>query len=368
MPLIKFVNHVDAGGYEIRNRKVETVASIATGTANAANKGMEVYHAGRYYISNGSTWDLIATDSDKLGNQLPSYYLDRSKHTGNISTAIIADLDAAIRATRLDQFAAPTGPVSFNSQNITGVADATAAGHAVNKAQLDALSDRVSAGAAGVIIKEAVRFVAIGNITLNGLASVDGKTPLAGDRVLVAKQTTAKDNGIYTVATGAWVRTTDADEDGELAPGTLVAVREGTTEADSLWGLTSDAEIVVGTTPQSWARIIAGSTGGFTSAGNGLVKDGSTVAVQAGAGIIADGTSTRVDPAYVVRKFSLPVPAGQTAAIITHNLNTTDVQVTVKDNSNNEVWCGLNTTGVNSITLDFGTAPTTNQYRVTVFG
>ena len=54
------------------------------------------------------------------------------------------------------------------------------------------------------------------NISLSGLQTIDGVALIAGDRVLVKNQTTATQNGIYTVASGSWARSFDSDSGAEL--------------------------------------------------------------------------------------------------------------------------------------------------------
>ena len=68
--------------------------------------------------------------------------------------------------------------------------------------------------------------------------TVDGVTLNVGDRILVRSQTTASQNGVYTLVfidplTGArtWDRATDLDSSAELAPGYRVVVQEGATQA-----------------------------------------------------------------------------------------------------------------------------------------
>ena len=104
--------------------------------------------------------------------------------------------------------------------------------------------------------KQAVRVITLSNITLSGGAPtvVDGVTLVLADRVLVAGQSTASQNGLYYVTTlgtgsdGTWSRTIDADATGEVAAGMIVMVTEGTTYKDSQWKLTTNNPIVVGTT------------------------------------------------------------------------------------------------------------------------
>ncbi|WP_409295393.1 phage tail protein [Pseudomonas sp. KCJK8670] len=108
--------------------------------------------------------------------------------------------------------------------------------------------------------KQSVLVATTANIALSGLQTVDGFALTAGARVLVKNQTAAKDNGIYTAATGAWTRSADADLSAEVPPGMMVAVEKGTANGDSLWQLVTDAPITLGTTALTF-EILAGRTG-----------------------------------------------------------------------------------------------------------
>lgn len=100
--------------------------------------------------------------------------------------------------------------------------------------------------------KQSVLYTTTGNIVLSGLAvqaGGDWAAPLtAGARVLAKDQGTGKDNGLYVAAAGAWLRVTDADANAEVTPGMLVTIENGTTLADTVWELTTNGPIVVGTT------------------------------------------------------------------------------------------------------------------------
>lgn len=120
----------------------------------------------------------------------------------------------------------------------------------------------IAAGAANDY-KASVRAATTANITtLAGGApnTLDGVTLVTNDRILVKDQTTASQNGIYYVSTlgtganGTWTRATDADQAGELTSGAIVAVEEGTTNADSQWMLITDGAITIGTTSLSFVR------------------------------------------------------------------------------------------------------------------
>lgn len=85
--------------------------------------------------------------------------------------------------------------------------------------------------------------------------TVDGVTLATGDRILVKNQSSATENGIYTVnASGSPTRATDADTGGELL-GAVVYVSEGTVNADSIWECTANATITIGATNLPWVRV-----------------------------------------------------------------------------------------------------------------
>ncbi|MFI8380661.1 phage tail protein [Pseudomonas sp. NPDC079086] len=99
--------------------------------------------------------------------------------------------------------------------------------------------------------KQSVLYTTTGNISLNGLAvqaggDWDAALP-AGARVLARFQTAGKDNGIYTAVAGAWTRAQDADSDTDITSGMLVTVEQGVQFADTVWELTTNGPIVVGT-------------------------------------------------------------------------------------------------------------------------
>ena len=70
-----------------------------------------------------------------------------------------------------------------------------------------------------------------------------------------------------------------------------------------------------------------------------------------------------------VRKYAADV-GGSTSQVITHNLGSRDVTVMVRENSGSyaQVFCDVEMTSVNTITLRFAKAPTANSLRVIVTG
>lgn len=96
--------------------------------------------------------------------------------------------------------------------------------------------------------KQSVRVATTANITLSGTQTVDGVSLAVGDRILVKNQSTASQNGIYTVRSSTWTRSVDASENSMVTSGLMVFVDEGTANADTIWRLTTNDPIVVGTT------------------------------------------------------------------------------------------------------------------------
>jgi hypothetical protein len=124
--------------------------------------------------------------------------------------------------------------------------------------------------------------------------------------------------------------------------------------------------------PRSGYGLQTGASGAeiklATTSGLNLSSD---LAVGAGNGIQVLTNTVAIDTAVVVTKYGANVGDGSsTSYTITHNLNTRDVQVTLFDNSAPyaEVICDVLHTTVNTVTLQFSIAPTSNQYRVVVQG
>lgn len=208
-------------------------------------------------------------------------------------------------------------------------------------------------------------------LTLSGLKSIDGVLMQAGQRVLLTAQQASSANGIYVVGTGEWTRGSDMPTGGSLIPGTTVAVRAGTDNAQSIWQLTNTSAIVTGTNGQQWSKAYAGKDPVNYTATNGLQLSGTSLSVKLGAssGLIADSAGLRLDPSSAVRKVSLTVPSGSNVATLTHNLGTADVSVTFIDNASQEMvlvpWVVVN---ANAVSCEFADTVTANAYRAVVFG
>ena len=124
--------------------------------------------------------------------------------------------------------------------------------------------------------------------------------------------------------------------------------------------------------PTSTGGLTTSSSGAFIklATNSGLVTDATGLYVGAGSGIVVSTGTVAIDTTVVVRKYAASIGDGSSLSyVVTHNLGTKDVQVTLYDNSTNaEYLADVTHTSTTTITVAFSTAPTTNQIRVVVFG
>lgn len=200
--------------------------------------------------------------------------------------------------------------LDLNSNKLLNVADGTVGTDGVNYAQLQLVD-------AGADLKEEVRvattttlpaFTAAGSgvgktLTADavGILTIDGVNTVLGDRILVKNENgTAADvdNGIYEVTTEGTVgvayvltRATDADGTpaGEVTQGMFCFVREGTTQENTGWALSTADPITVDTTALQFVQ--RQGLPNFTW-GAGLLNTAQTIAVELDTGADAQGAGS----------------------------------------------------------------------------
>lgn len=342
--------------------------------------------ANRLYQWNGTAWVLKATDSDLLGGQTLAQVRDFALTTGQrAALSAISDFDTAVRLSRLDQLAVPTGPVSLNSQKLTNVANATNPADAVNLGQLQAMQSGldVKASVRGASTANLGTYTATGGTSGRGQLTVmpntiDGVALGANDRVLLKDQTNGAANGIWVVSTlgtganGVWDRATDADSDAEVTSGLFTFVTEGTVNGNSGWMLTTDDPIIVGGASGTVLVFAQFSGAGQIIAGAGLTKTGNQLDIGAANGVIVNADSIQVDPAVVARKYITQIGNGAaTSIVVNHALANQWVQVEIWENTGSlrKVWgYEVQATDANNVTVVFPVAPANNAYRAVVVG
>ena len=118
----------------------------------------------------------------------------------------------------------------------------------------------------------------------NGAITLDGVSPIVGDRILVKDQTAAAQNGIYTVTTQgdgstAFVltRATPEDQPAELSGGSFIFVEEGTANGDNGYVFTHTGAPTFGTTALDVTQF---SGAGQITAGAAMSKTGNQLDVE----------------------------------------------------------------------------------------
>lgn len=335
------------------------------------------------YYYNGTTW--ISTQSGaptgSAGGALTGTYPNPSLADNAVTTSKITDgnvtiakigsstFDTQVRTSRLDQMATPTGPLSVNGQRITNVATPTSANDGVNKSY----ADQIAAGLTD--FKNSARVSTTSNGTFstafaNG-QTVDGITLATGDRILIKNQTTASQNGIYTVnASGSPSRAADADANGELSVGTLVYVESGTTNGAQQWVCTATGSTpwVPDTDSSTWALFFAVTA---AQAGAGLTASGNVLAVGAGTGITVAADAVSVDTTIVSRYKTFTIGDGSATQFdLAHNLGNQWVTLEVINASSpfDRQVADYQCTDANNVRVLFTTAPASNAYKVAVRG
>ena len=167
----------------------------------------------------------------------------------------------------------------------------------------------------GAWTKRQVVAATTGDITLSAQQTIDGVACVSGDRVLVRAQTTASQNGIYVVASGAWARATDADTAAEIA-GAATSVSRGTGNGGELWMTSFLSTDTIGTTAMNWYRVFDQSVvAPIANGGTGQTTQ--QAAINALAGAVTSGQYLRGNGTNVV------MAAIVAADVPTLNQNTT---------------------------------------------
>jgi hypothetical protein len=111
--------------------------------------------------------------------------------------------------------------------------------------------------------------------TGNSLTSLDGNTVTANMRLLIKNEANAIWNGVYTIGSNAFfiTRSTDEDQDADLAGGDFLFVESGTQFADTGWVQTTD-NVVIGTSNIVFNQF--SGAGQYTGA-NGISIVGTTI-------------------------------------------------------------------------------------------
>jgi hypothetical protein len=129
------------------------------------------------------------------------------------------------------------------------------------------------------------------------IGTIDGAAVTVGARILLRAQTDAKENGIYTItAVGSgsapWqiTRATDSDNSpsAELTGGTFCLVTAGSTFTNAGFVVTNSGTVAIGTDNVNYEQFSAAQN---ITAGNGITKTGSEIAIDAAVVATLDGST-----------------------------------------------------------------------------
>ena len=263
---------------------------------------LQLYHDGsNSYIDDTGTGDLIIRAASNL---------TLKKYTGETLAQFTEDGASTLYYDDSAKLATHTNGVTITGR-IMSLTDPSSDQDAATKAYVDSV-------ASGLDVKESVRAATTGNGTLasafaNG-QTLDGVTLATGDRILLKNQSTASENGVYTVnASGAPTRATDYDTTAEVNTGAFSFVEEGTVNQSTGWTLTTTGTITLGSTSLAYTQF---SGAGLITPGDGLDKSGNTLSVdlKSNGGIVIESTEMAIDLAASNMTGTLAIGDGGTGA------------------------------------------------------
>lgn len=166
-------------------------------------------------------------------------------HLGDVPIGAMCDIECvggtSFQLMSADVAALPLDGTIAMQGLLTLFADPTSPLHAATKQYVDNV-------ASGLKIMPAALAASVGvNLTLSGLQTIDGVELVAGDVFLAKDQTSAAQNGLYTVAAGAWSRIAQMDS-WDAVLGAVVFVQQGAENAETSWVSTAQSGGTLGTT------------------------------------------------------------------------------------------------------------------------
>jgi hypothetical protein len=201
---------------------------------------------------------------------------------------------------------------------------------------------------------------------------IDGVTLTTSQRVLVKNQSTALQNGIYTVTnTGSvstnWVltRATDMDTSAECDGGDFVFVTGGTTNDNTGW-VQTETGITIGTSSLVFTQF---SGAGTYLAGNGLTLTGNTFSINTGVTVDVNTAQTLTNKTLTSPSITNPTVSGlylsDNSIVIEGTNDVHETTLTFTDPTQDNTITFKNASGTLAFTTDIESAIDTFGAAVT---
>lgn len=367
------------------NGQVIDGVTLATGN-RILIKNQTDQTANGIYTVNASGAPTRSTDMD-AGSEFPSAYVFVEQGTTNADTGWVCTNNSPVTlgSTNITwtQFSGAGEYVAGDGLTLVGNTFAVGAGTGITVAadtvsltntSLTVNGTSIALGASGTVTAAAGTLTGAtlaSGVTASSLTSF-GASPTITTPTLTLSSTTSTTSGrIAFDATGKQIEIGDgtalkiftADDAAATLTNKTISGASNTLSNIANASLTNSSVTVNGTS------IALGASGTVTATATNALTLGTGLTGTSYNGSAA--VTAAIDTTVVVRKYATNVGDGTAVAYtITHNLNTRDVIVTLYDNSSPyaELICDVEHTTVNTVTLRFSVAPTSNQYRVAVQG
>ena len=343
------------------------LTTVYTVISEAAMLALDAVQGNVCVITEGDdqgTYILADTDPTILANWVPLTAPTNTVQSVNGQTGIVS-LDADDVGSPSDaEFTAALADKVDTAVYEAGIADKTSSSD---------VQDLISTTIAS---KQQVTYVSTANIaSLSGPQKAEAGggadlTMAVGSTVLLTGQTTATQNGLWTVNSGAWTRRADMATDSYLLQGSIVTISSTTaTNGATIWQATS-ATGVVGTDANVWSRVGYIDQRVMLTGGDGVAVTGTypnkVVAAVADTGCIVTADGIGVDTDTIPRKWVGQLPAGTTVTV-THSLGTKWVipQV-IEISSGTGVLIGWQAINNNQVQFEFSTAQPAGTWQAII--
>ena len=233
-------------------------AGTSTGTATNGIVSFSTHGANRLTLLENGAWNVNGL-TGSAGNVLSSNGSTTPPSWGGLSATALPALTGDVTTT------AGSAATTITANVVTNAKAAQMAGNTIKCNPTSTTANASDCNPLQATVMQNVGLIAFvsatGNLTLSGLQTVDGVALSVGNIVFVGFQSTASQDGIYIVATGAWTRAPFFPSGMVLAQNCNIAVfvMEGNAQGGHTFQLTTlnSSSVTIGTSTQAWGDVTA---------------------------------------------------------------------------------------------------------------